>query len=558
METVAMISAVLSLVAGVGVFIIACTMLSSNIESVGSRPLKNMFSRASENKLLGVGIGAGATAAVQSSAATIVLVIGFVNAGIMSLGLAATIIYGANIGTTITAWIASMSTVNSGNSLSLMIIFSTLVGIGAFVNMFAKKDSTKSLGGILMGFGLIFVGLHMMSTSMSEFAGSEEIKSLLSGINNIFLLILIGFLITALTQSSSVTTAIIITMLPVGAATGLLTLEQAIYITLGANIGSCIIVLLSGHMGTVNAKRAAYIHLFFNVFGVLLFVIAGFIMGAFGTTYSDMFSQIFPGFPAWQLATFHTAFKVITTIIMLPLTSIVLSFIVRLFPDTEVPDRPHLFYLDINMLRNPPVAVQQLKLEVLNMSSIAMTNFRLSLDMITKLEFDSLEVFNKNEEELDYLNKEIAAYLIKLSNQNLSTKDRLYVSSVYHAITDIERMGDHAQNIVEYAQKMKDTGGSFSDIAKGEIYELDGLVNQLYDKIMDAYTTIDLQKVEEAFDIEDRIDNLTKDMSEKHIKRLNDGICALEVGAEYLSLASDAERVADHLINLGKSVRQFA
>lgn len=558
MEITEIISAALLLIAGIGVFIIACGMLSSNIETVGSKQLKSLFSKTANKKFLGVGIGAATTAAVQSSAATIVLVIGFVSAGIMTMPLAASIIYGANIGTTITAWIASMSTVDS-TTISLVVVFSAMVGLGSFITMFAKTDNRKNIGGVLAGFGLIFVGLFLMSHSMGELAHSEGIKNLISSVDNIFLLILIGFAITALTQSSSVTTAILISMLPAGTMTGLITLEQAIYITLGANIGSCIIVMISGYTGGVNAKRAAMIHLCFNVFGVTLFVIAEFILKAFGSGFADIFSNVFVGMAAMQLATFHTSFKVITALIMLPLTTPLLAGISRMIPDNEdVPDTPHLFYIDNYMLRNPPIAVQQLKLEVMNMADIAMANFRTSMRMIKTMDFSGKEEFDRNERELDYLNKEIARYLIKLNKLKLDRKDRYYVSSVYKSVTDLERIGDHAQNILEYAEKMKDNNGNFSEIAKNEIGQLEELINELYEKIKGAYRLVDLKMVDEAFDIEQRVDDLTAQMAENHVNRLNDGTCTLEVGAEYLSMTSDAERVADHLINLGKAVRDFA
>ena len=558
MEITEIISAALLLIAGIGVFIIACGMLSSNIETVGSRQLKSLFSKTANKKFLGVGIGAATTAAVQSSAATIVLVIGFVSAGIMTMPLAASIIYGANIGTTITAWIASMSTVDS-TTISLVVVFSAMVGLGSFITMFAKTDNRKNIGGVLAGFGLIFVGLFLMSHSMGELAHSEGIKNLISSVDNIFLLILIGFAITALTQSSSVTTAILISMLPAGTMTGLITLEQAIYITLGANIGSCVIVMISGYTGGVNAKRAAMVHLCFNVFGVTLFVIAEFILKAFGSGFADIFSNVFVGMAAMQLATFHTSFKVITALIMLPLTTPLLAGISRMIPDNEdVPDTPHLFYIDNYMLRNPPIAVQQLKLEVMNMADIAMANFRTSMRMIKTMDFSGKEEFDRNERELDYLNKEIARYLIKLNKLKLDRKDRYYVSSVYKSVTDLERIGDHAQNILEYAEKMKDNNGNFSEIAKNEIGQLEELINELYEKIKEAYRLVDLKMVDEAFDIEQRVDDLTAQMAENHVNRLNDGTCTLEVGAEYLSMTSDAERVADHLINLGKAVRDFA
>ncbi|MGN1045163.1 MAG: Na/Pi cotransporter family protein, partial [Candidatus Methanomethylophilaceae archaeon] len=262
MDSVVVITALLMLAAGVGVFLLACSMLSSNLESISSSKLRALFSKASKSKTLGVGIGTVSTAAIQSSGATTVLVIGFVNAGIISLPLAASIIYGANIGTTITAQIAALS--SFGDSISTTLIFSALTGVGAFVTLFAKKDVTKKVGGILAGFGLLFVGLSLMSDSMGGFAELPEVRDLLASIDNIIVLLLLGIILTAIVQSSSVVTVVAITMV----GSGLITLDQGIYLTLGSNIGSCVVAIMAGFTSGLNAKRTALIHLFFNVFGV--------------------------------------------------------------------------------------------------------------------------------------------------------------------------------------------------------------------------------------------------------------------------------------------------
>lgn len=553
------ITSILLLVAGVGVFIVACNMLSTNIEAVSSTKLKAMFSKASKNKLVGVGIGTTTTAVIQSSAATIVLVIGFVNAGIMGLPLAASIIYGANIGTTITAWIASLSTV--GESISLTVIFGALAGIGASLSLLAKKDSTKAKLGIFTALGLVFMGLWIMSGSMSGLADSEGVRDFISSLDNIFLLVFIGFLITGITQSSSVTTAILISMLPVGAATGLITLEQAIYMTLGANIGSCIIVLVSGFTGCLNAKRAALLHLFFNLFGTSVFIIAGFVMGIWGFTYSDFFSNIFDGYAAMQMASFHTVFNVVTAGIMIPLTGKMLALITRILPDTiekEEGCAPRFYCIDRLMLRNPPVAVQQLKNEIINMAKIAMTNFRLSVDMVRTLDMTEKERFTKNEDELDYLAWEMSKFLMELGKLKLTYKDRLFVSSAYHNITDLERIGDYAENMMEYADKLIAMEKHFSSTAREEINGMEALIESLYSKVMEAYESINLLSLEQAFEIEEKIDDYTTMMTENHIVRLNSGNCTLNAGAVYLSLSSDAERIADHLMNVGKSIRTIA
>jgi len=389
-------TAVLTLLAGIGVFLTACIMLSSNLESLSSGKLKKMFAKASKSKLYGVGIGTVGTAAIQSSGAMTVMVIGFVNAGIMTLPLAATIIYGANIGTTITAQLAAIG-MFSDDAISLALIFSALAGIGAFIMSFSKKEKTKVWGGVIAGFGLLFVGLTMMASSMSEFAELPEVVEFLAGIDNIFLLLMIGILLTALVQSSSVVTTLAITMV----VTGLIDLEQGIYLTMGSNIGSCVVAIIAGFSGGLNAKRTAVIHLLFNVFGVAIFVIAGMVLGAFGTGYATMFETIFPDVPSTQLAMFHTFFNVVTVLIMLPLTNLLIKLVMRLVPERAEEEggefTPKLFYINAYMLRTPPMAVQQVMNEVVNMSHIAMDNYRIACHMIRTMDFEEMDKFCNNE-----------------------------------------------------------------------------------------------------------------------------------------------------------------
>ena len=389
--------AVLTLLAGIGVFLTACMMLSSNLESLSSGKLKSMFTKASKSKLYGVGIGTVGTAAIQSSGAMTVMVIGFVNAGVMTLPLAATIIYGANIGTTITAQLAAVG-MFSGNSLSIAVVFAALAGVGAFGMTFAKKEKTKNWFGAIAGFGLLFVGLTMMADSMADFSTLPEVVDFLSNIDNIFLLLLIGILLTALVQSSSVVTTLAITMV----VTGLIDLQQGIYLTLGSNIGSCVVALIAGFSGGLNAKRTAVIHLLFNVFGVTIFVIAGLVLGVFDVSYAGIFESLFPGAPSTQLAMFHTVFNVITVLIMLPLTDALVNLVIRMVPEKESDKEaaefvPKLHYINDYMLRTPPLALQQVMNEVLNMSQIAMENYRTACHMIRTMDFKDMDRFCNNE-----------------------------------------------------------------------------------------------------------------------------------------------------------------
>jgi len=559
MTSVAVISSILTLIAGIGIFLIACQMMSSNLESASSNRLKALFSKASGSKLLGVGIGTVGTAAIQSSGATTVMVIGFVNAAIISLTQAATMIYGANIGTTITAQIVALG-MFGGNSVSTTVIFSAFAGIGAFISLFSKHNNGKLLGGTLTGFGMLFVGLSLMSGSMEQFAELDSIKLFLAGINNSILLVVIGAILTAIIQSSSVMTSIALAMV----FSGLISLDQGIFLTMGSNIGSCVVAIIAGMTSGTNSKRTAMIHLIFNVSGVIIFMIAGTLIKALSggdITYGTMFQHMFPGAPQTQLAMFHTIFNVTTVVIILPLTTLLVKLVTAMIPDAKVeedPDAPRLFYIDKNMLKTPPVAVYQTKSEVINMAAIAIDNFNRSLDIICNMDFSQRSKFEAQERELNYLNTHIVDFVVKLSEAaQISKKDHIYLTTVFRTVRDLERIGDYAENIVEYAESLQHFSSGFSDDAKSEIETLRDKINSIYKYVMQAYINEDIAAFNKANEIEEEVDSMTVMMEENHIKRLSEGICTPSVGAQYLSLSSNAERVADHFINVGKIILSY-
>lgn len=555
MDITAIVNALLTLLAGIGVFLIACQMMSSNLESASSEKLKQLFSKASGSKLLGVGIGMLGTAAIQSSGATTVMTIGFVNAGIISLAQAATIIYGANIGTTVTAQIVALG-MFGGNSVSTSIIFSAFTGLGAFMGIFSKKANVKTLGGILTGFGLLFVGLELMSSSMESFAALDGVKTFLAGISNPLLLVLLGAFFTAIIQSSSVMTSIALAMV----VSGLIGIDQGIYLTMGSNIGSCVVAVIAGMTSGTNAKRTALIHLLFNCSGVILFMLAALALGWLDVSYGSIFSRLFPSAPQTQLAMFHTVFNVVTVAVMLPLTRPLVSLVSSLIPEKPVlqEEALSLRFVDENMLRTPPVAVSQVKREILWMGSLAMENVDRSLQMAVRLDFGDKQKFEHTEQLLNYMNQSLIGFVSRLnSGTGLNQKDRAYLNTTYRSVRDLERIGDYAENIVEYATALSSSGQEFSDDAKYEISQLKGLLHQLYDHMVIAYRDEDFEALARANVVEEQIDGYTKSMEDGHITRMEKGICTSSVGAQYLELSSNAERIADHMINVAKTIRSL-
>ena len=557
MDFISILTAILTLLAGIGVFLVACTMMSSNLESAASRRLKQLFSHTGNNKLIGVGIGTIGTAAIQSSGAVTVMVIGFVNVGIMSLTQAATIIYGANIGTTVTAQLVALG-LSGSNSLSTTVLFAAFAGIGAFMMLFAKSDAWKKTGGILTGFGMLFVGLSMMANAMDEFAALDSVKLFLASIRNPLLLVLLGTIITAIIQSSSVMTSIAITMV----VTGLIALDQGIYLTMGSNIGSCVVAIIAGMTSGVAAKRTAIIHLLFNVMGVILFLCIALTLSLVTAgvwSFGIIFERLFPSAPQLQLAMFHTVFNVTTMLVALPLTNALVNLACRIIKDQPAKDtnEPHLYFLDPQMLRTPVVAIRQLKAEVENMAKLAIQNYQRSIHNVMTLDDSDRELFNRTEDQLNYLNRELVHYALLLSNNQLSEFDHQYLVSTIRTVSDLERIGDYATNIIEYADSLCQQEVRFSDYALKEIDQMNTLISRLYDATMHAYHKMDMTALGLANQIEEEVDQLTDEMERNHIQRLALGICKPQAGTEYISLAQNSERVADHLINVAKTIREL-
>ncbi len=540
---------ILHLFAGIGIFLTGCEIMSSNLEAVCSDRLKELLAKVSNNKIVGVLIGTLATIAISSSGATTVMAIGFVNANIITLNQAATIIFGGEIGTTLTGQLVALGMM--GNSeIDLNFLFSSLAGFGVFITMFAKKEKVKLLGSVLTGIGLLFAGLDVMSGAMSEFSRSPVLKDAIASVNSSLLLIIFGAILTALIQSSTAITSISISMV----AVGLITISQGIYLTLGANVGTCLTGMLAGMKSDgVNAKRTSLMQLIFNIGGVILVYVIDMIMKLLsgGTlSFGIIFENMFPGLPHTQLAMFHTIFNITSVIIVLPLTEKLVDLTKRIIKDEPPKEKKERFYfVDSNILSTPSIAVEQIKHEIVHMANIAMQNFNIAVDMIKTLNFDRQEELDDNEAELNFLNKELVELIIKLGQgQKMNKKDNRYLSSTYKTIADLERIGDYAINLSTYGRNLGED--RFSEEIINELEVMRNMINRLYMIIIESYKNDKRKITKQIKDLRDNILGLSNLMVKIYIRRLNENELTTVSSGEYLKICNDMRRVSEHLINL--------
>lgn len=531
----------LALLIGCGVFINGMNMLSDGLEKTTGRGLKKLLGKISNNRFAGVGIGAAVTALIQSSSATSVMTIGFVNAGVMSLSQATAIIMGANIGTTITGILVSLS------SLNINIYFSLLTFIGVIL-MFIKKDNIKNIGAILCGFGLLFVGLDLMgNTFKNNIEVVNFFENIFSSINFPLLLIFVGIIFTALIQSSSAATGVIITMVGAGA----LSVGDGLFIILGSNIGTCITALLASIGTNTNAKRTAFIHLSFNLIGTILFTI---ILWIFNAQIVNALNTLLPGNTQMQIAWFHVIFNLTTTIMLLPF----INHLVKLaqFAIKEPKDKNallHLKYVDDHLLRTPSIALMQVKKEVEYMASLAKENLDRSFNILSSQNDKEASIIFKNEEVINFTNNEVTKFLIKLSPLVDSTSEKV-IGSYFHVVNDIERIGDHAKNFVDIGVQMKNEELDFSSKAKEELNLMYKKISEMFDLAMNAFDDSDRSPLDDLTKDENIVDEMKDHLSSQHYLRLSLGDCKIELSAYFYSTVSGLERVGDHLVNIGYSI----
>ncbi len=530
---------ILSLLAGCGVFITGMNLMSGGLEKTTGSGLKRLLGRISNNRLAGVGVGASVTALIQSSSATSVMVIGFVNAGVMSLMQATAIIMGANIGTTITGMIVSLS------SLNISLFTSVFAFIGVMM-MFFKNQKVKNIGSILCGLGLIFIGLDLMSAAFAN----EEIKTsfcnIFSSINFPLLLILIGIAFTALIQSSSAVTGLIIIMVGQGA----LPISNALFIVLGSNIGTCVTALIACIGTSTNAKRTGLIHLSFNIIGTFIFTIFLWIFNP----YIVKFLQIIcPNNLEIQIALFHVFFNVITTLILLPFSKYLVKLSTLIIKEKEDPNKHELKFIDDRLLRTPAIALMQVKKEVEHMADLSRKNIIKGFDELLNQSGKNVDEVYARENKIDYINNSITKFLIKLTSL-VDSFDEKVIGSYFHVVNDIERIGDHAENLLEIGMQMKKDELSFSESGLKDIQEMFNLILKMYEIAMETFDNGSEDHLKELTTLEEEVDRLKKELTSQHYIRLSMGNCKIELSSYFTSTISGLERVGDHLVNIGYSI----
>lgn len=529
---------ILSMAGGLGLFLFGIRTMGDGLENAAGAKLKRMLEVLTGNRFLAVLVGFVVTAIIQSSTATTVMVVGFVNAGMMSLAQAVGVIMGANIGTTVTSLLIA---------LNFSSVAAAAVLVGVILMLASKKTVVKNLGAIFTGFGLLFLGIDMMSDSMAPLRESAGFMNFIvtvseSPLRPLFGIIL-GIVMTAVLQSSSASVGVLQTL----AMQGLVPLKFSVFVLFGQNIGTCLTALFSTVGAKKNSKRAAVIHLLFNLIGTGIFILIALL-----TPYVEWIEKLSPD-PMAQIAISHIVFNIVSTVIMFPFAKVLVKLSCLLVPGKDDSESEmHCKFIDDRLLNTPPFAVMQVSKEVARMAKLARDNFETSAHALINRSDKDLDKVMENEEIINYLNHHITSYLVKLNALDITDSDSDYIARVFHAINDIERVGDHAINLAEAAQHNIGEGLKFSDPAREELNQLCGSVVTLLERSMAAFDNQSLSdnEAKELSDLEEHIDDLTLECQDSHIFRLNRKECNTEAGMLYLNTITDFERVGDHAINI--------
>lgn len=540
---------ILSMFGGLALFLYGMHLMSGSLESMSGGVLERALERSTSSKWKALLLGTVATAIVQSSSATSVMTVGFVNGGIMTLNQAVGIIMGANIGTTATAWILSLTGLE-GSSLLIQLLKPTsftpvLAVIGAILAMFSKKQKQKTIGGVLCGFAVLMYGMHIMSSAVRPLADMPEFVSIMTRFSNPLLGVLTGAIVTGIIQSSSASVGILQAL----SLTGGVTYGIAIPIIMGQNIGTCITAMLSCIGASKNAKRTAMVHLYFNIIGTVFFLALFYILHAiYHFTFLDDVLD-----PA-NIAIVHTAFNLLTTALLLPASKLLVYLAKITVPDKQAKEEQ--WPLDARFLDMPAFALEQCKNVIERMATFSRDTMLMALSTIEHYDAKVIAQVAANEDEIDTYEDRLGTYLVQLSTRHLMEKDSNEIGMFLHMIGDFERISDHAVNLTEVAQEMHDKKLSFSDAAKAEIRVFREALSEILNNAVDAFLNEDIEEARLVEPLEEVIDAIQADIRARHVLRLREGVCTIELGFVLSDLLTNMERVSDHCSNIAATLIQ--
>lgn len=543
-----MVTLAIELIGGLGLFIAGMNMMSHGIEKVAGNRLRDILKSFTKNKFLGLVVGLFFTAVIQSSSAATVMVVSFVNTGLMTLSEASGIILGANIGTTVTALLVAFKL----SAIAPIFIFA-----GAVMMNYIKVPKAKKLGEVVLGFGVLFVGISTMSAAMASLREIPAVINLFTHFTNPILGVLLGTVITSVVQSSSVTVSILVVM----ASQRLIGLDICLFVILGCNIGACTSAVLASMDGSKNAKRAALIHLLFNVFGTILM----FILLIFFEPYIESIIRFVSGSGTdtgtlgRNIAVAHILFKTFQVIVFYPFMDLIIKCTYIIVPGEDMEKKGVAFatkYILSKNLPNPAVAVYLAMQEMERMAKMAVDNLNLSVEAFINNDEAMAVKVQETERYIDYLDEQITDYLVKINQNALPLSDADMISAYFHVVSDIERIGDHAVTIVEIMPQVYTNGNTMSDSSKEELKTMTKLVDKILAESLDMFLTGNMTNMQDIIELEDLIDQMERDLQIAHVSRLKEGKCTAQMGVFFSDIVSSLERVSDHAVNIAFSLEE--
>ena len=534
---------VLTLLGGLALFLYGMQMMSSGLEAVAGNKMKKVLEKLSSNRFVGVGVGAGVTAVIQSSSATTVMIVGFVNSKMLTLKQAVWLIMGANIGTTVTGLLIALD-------VGLAAPILAFIGVAAVI--FIKRPSLQYCGQIIAGLGILFIGMEMMGSAMDPLKDSEQFRKIITQFSNPVLGILAGAVFTAIIQSSSASVGILQGL----AGKGAISLSNAVYVLFGMNIGTCITAVLASIGMSRNAKRTTIIHLMFNIIGTTVFTVICLL-----TPLTSFVESLFPGNGPLQIANMHTLFNITTTLLLLPFGGLLAKLAVKILPEKEAEESEGMALKYIKPIKssaeyqmgNAAIAINGIVNELGRMAKKVGENLENSFDALIEGNSKRLKQVSENEEYVDYLNKEISMYISKVLAYESNPRDCMSVTSYFKISGDLERISDHAMNICEYTKLLESKKTSFSEHAKSEIQSMKKLATESFG-LLEGLKGISSEKLEEIKDAEQQIDDMTASCRQNQINRLQNGQCSDEACVLYSEMLTDFERIGDHILNIGEQL----